>query len=137
MFVFRSLIGLVVACGAPTGATAFAPNASPGYKYPFQNPTLRIEERVTNILSLMTLEEKINCLGTDPDVPRLGTKGSGHIEGLHGVALGGPGHLGGKSAYITTTQFPQAVGLGETWDPDVLQGAAHVEAEEASMMPIR
>ena len=56
------------------------------YQYPFQNPNLPTEQRVDNLLSLMTLQEKIDALGTDPDVPRLGVHGSGQIEGLHGVA---------------------------------------------------
>jgi hypothetical protein len=36
------------------------------YQYAFQNPDLPIDERVNNILSLMTIEEKLACLGTDP-----------------------------------------------------------------------
>jgi beta-glucosidase len=98
--------------------------------YPFQDPSLPIEERVTNIVSLMTLEEKIAALGTNPSVPGLGITGSDHVEGLHGVALGGPGGWGGASP-VPTTQFPQAVGLGETWDPDVVRLAAAAEGEEA------
>jgi beta-glucosidase len=90
-----------------------------------------VEERITNILHLMSLDEKVACLGTIPNVPRLGIKGSGHIEGLHGAALGGPAHWGGGLNFIPTTQFPQAVGLGETWDPELVEKAAHVEAEEA------
>jgi beta-glucosidase len=98
--------------------------------YPFEDPNLPIEQRVDNIVSLMTLDEKIHCLGTDPNVPRLGIKGSRHIEGLHGVALGGPGGWGRK-APITTTQFPQAIGMAETWDTDVIQRAGAVEGYEA------
>ncbi len=64
-------------------------------------------------------------------MPRLGIKGSGHVEGLHGLAEGGPAHWGGRNSEIPTTQFPQAVGLGETWDPDLLRQAAAVEANEA------
>src|SRR6202453_1093875 len=102
------------------------------YQYPFQNPELSIDSRVNNILSLMTLEEKIAALSTDPDVPRLGIVGSGHLEGLHGVALGGPGGWEGHGLKpLPTTQFPQAVGLGETWDPDLLQKAAALEGWEA------
>ncbi len=108
-------------------------------RYPFQDPTLPIEERVTNILSLMTLEEKVEALGTNPSVPRLGIAGSGHVEGLHGLALGGPGGWGkyrdakgeSQNVPIPTTQFPQEVGLGETWDPAILRQAAAVEGYEA------
>ena len=41
-------------------------------QYPFQNPDLPLEQRVTNILSLMTLEEKTALLETSTAVPRLG-----------------------------------------------------------------
>jgi beta-glucosidase len=103
------------------------------YQYPFQNPSLPVEVRIDNIvLSLMTPEEKISALSTNPDVPRLGIHGSGHIEGLHGVAYGGPGGWEGHGLKpLPTTQFPQSVGLGETWDPDLLQKAAAIEGYEA------
>lgn len=102
------------------------------YQYPFQNPNLPIELRVENILSLMTMEEKIAALSTDPSVPRLGITGSSHLEGLHGVALGGPGNWEGRGLQpLPTTQFPQAVGLAETWDTDLIRQAAAVEGYEA------
>ncbi len=98
--------------------------------YPFQNPKLPAEQRIDNIISLLTLEEKINCLSTDPSVPRLGIKGTGHSEGLHGLALGGPAQWN-KPQLVPTTQFPQAYGLGETWDPDLLRQVGQVEGYEA------
>jgi beta-glucosidase len=99
-------------------------------QYPFQNPDLPDEARIDQILALMTLEEKIECLSTNPSVPRLGIRGTGHVEGLHGLALGGPGQWG-KDRPIPTTTFPQAIGLGETWDPSLLEGVAAIEAYEA------
>ena len=86
-------------------------------KYAFQNPDLPIEQRIDNILSLMTIDEKIECLDTDPSVPRLGIKGSGHVEGIHGLTQGGPGKWG-RPLTIPSTTFPQGIGLGETWDTD-------------------
>lgn len=101
-------------------------------QYPFQNPNLDVEKRIDNLLSLMTLEEKIEVLSTNPSVPRLGVVGTGHVEGLHGLALGGPAKWGGKNKEpITTTTFPQAYGLGETWDTDLIQKVAQVEGYEA------
>ncbi len=101
-------------------------------QYPFQNPNLETEKRIDNLLSLMTLEEKVAVLSTNPSVPRLGVVGTGHIEGLHGLALGGPGEWGGKGKVpIPTTTFPQAYGLGETWDVDLIQKVAQVEGYEA------
>ncbi|HSD08690.1 glycoside hydrolase family 3 C-terminal domain-containing protein [Flavobacterium sp.] len=100
--------------------------------YPFQNPKLATEKRIDNLLSLMTLEEKVAVLSTNPSVPRLGVVGTGHVEGLHGLALGGPAKWGGKNKEpITTTTFPQAYGLGETWDTELLQKVANVEGYEA------
>ena len=120
-------VSIFIALLAVTGGAS-----AQSYKYPFQDPTLPIDVRVNNILSLMTLEEKIAALSTDPSVPRLGIVGSPHIEGLHGVALGGPGGWGGRGLQpLPTTQFPQSVGLGETWDPELIRQAAAVEAYEA------
>jgi beta-glucosidase len=111
-------------------AMAGAWTASSQATYPFQNPDLRIEDRVTNILSLMTLDEKIAALSTNPSVPRLGIKGSRHSEGIHGLAQGGPGKWG-RPNVVPTTTFPQGIGLGETWDPNILRQVAEVEGYEA------
>lgn len=100
------------------------------FQYPFQNPDLPVEVRVANILSLLTIEEKILCLGTNPSVPRLGIKGSGHVEGIHGLTQGGPGKWG-RPKTIPSTTFPQGIGLGETWDPEIVSRAAAVEGLEA------
>ncbi|OXA94928.1 glycoside hydrolase family 3 C-terminal domain-containing protein [Flavobacterium hercynium] len=100
-------------------------------QYPFQDATLNTEKRIDNLLSLMTLDEKIAALSTNPSVPRLGVVGAGHVEGLHGLALGGPGGWGGKNKQpVATTTFPQAYGLGETWDVDLIQKVAQVEGYE-------
>jgi len=42
------------------------------FQYPFQDPSLPAEKRIDNILSLMTIDEKIDCLGVPTGVPRLG-----------------------------------------------------------------
>ena len=103
------------------------------YKYPFQDHALPAEDRITNLLSLMTLDEKVNCLGTNPTIVRLGVKGTGHVEGLHGLAMGLPGNWGRKTP-VPTTIFPQSIGMAETWDPCLLQQAATIEAFETRYM---
>src|ERR1700748_2634592 len=103
------------------------------YKYPFQNPALPTEERITSLLSLMTLDEKVNCLSTNPTIARLGVKGTGHVEGLHGLAMGLEGNWGRKTP-VPTTIFPQSIGMAETWDPDLLKQAAAIEAYETRYM---
>ena len=97
---------------------------------PFQNPDLPAEERITDLISRLTLEEKIDCMAGRASVPRLGVVGSPHIEGYHGVAQGGPSNWGRRNP-TATTQFPQAYGLGATWDPDLVRKVAAQEAQEA------
>ena len=101
----------------------------------FQNTNLSDNERVENLLSTMTLDEKVNALSTNLGVPRLGIRNTGHSEGLHGMALGGPGNWGdfsprGIAKTYPTTTFPQAYGLGETWDTELIQKVADIEATE-------
>lgn len=96
--------------------------------HPFDNPNLPAAQRIDNLLSLMTLDEKIDCLGTDTGVPRLGVPNIGASEGIHGVVQreARPGR-----PPITTTQFPQPPGMGDTWDPALVQQAGGVEGYEA------
>jgi beta-glucosidase len=100
--------------------------------YPFQDVNLPEDERLDNLISLMTLEEKIAHLSPRlPGIPRLGVKGTRTVEGLHGLAWSGPANwaVKGKSAAPTTT-FPQAIGLAQTWDPELLEEIAAWEAYE-------
>ena len=100
--------------------------------YPFQNTSLNEEERIRNLISLMTLDEKLNCLSTRISVPRLGVKGTRTVEGLHGLAYSGPANWAVKGAKASpTTTFPQAIGLAEMWDPDMIQQVADWEATES------
>jgi beta-glucosidase len=99
----------------------FPLRAQPQYQYPFQNPNLPMEERINNILSLLTPDEKIGLLGQQPGVERLGIRSMMQTEGLHGVMGGG----------ATSTTYPQAIGLGETWDTDILHQVGFTEGYEA------
>jgi beta-glucosidase len=99
-------------------------------EYPFQNPNLPLEERVDNIVSLMTLPEKVAFFSSRPGVTRLGIRAMGHVEGLHGVARGGPSNWGRRNP-VPTTIFPQAIGMAETWDTNILQQAGAAEGYEA------
>ena len=121
---------LVSLCLLPAFAAGRAPAQ---YEYPFQNPDLPLEERVNNVVSLMTLEEKVAFLSSRPGVPRLGIARAGHVEGLHGLAQGGPSNWGRRNP-APTTIFPQAYGMGETWDPDLMQQAGAVEGYEVRYM---
>jgi beta-glucosidase len=97
-------------------------------KHPFNDPSLPAEKRIDNLLSLMTIDDKINCLGTNTGVPRLGVMSYGNSEGIHGVVQR---QARENRPPITTTQFPQPPGMGASWDPELVRRAAGVEGYEA------
>jgi beta-glucosidase len=99
--------------------------------YPFNDPTLPTEKRIENLLSVMTIDEKVACLGTRTAVPRLNVPNIGSSEGIHGVVQRERVQGGYERSAITTTQFPQPPGMGESWDPDLVRQAAGVEGYEA------
>lgn len=107
--------------------------AEPVPDFPFRDRELPMEERISDLIGRMTVEEKIDCLAMQAAVPRLGVVGSRHIEGYHGVAQGGPSNWGKRNP-TPTTQFPQAYGLGATWDPDLIRRVAAHEAFEARFL---
>ncbi len=99
--------------------------------YPFNDPNLPAEKRIDNLLSLMTIDEKVACLGTRTAVPRLGVPDIGSSEGIHGIVQRARNQGGYERSAITTTQFPQPPGMGESWDADLVRQAAGVEGYEA------
>src|ERR1039458_4555412 len=107
-------------------AVVRAQQQTPQQAYPFQDPNLSIEQRVDDLVSRLTLDEKIGMLAqVQPAIPRLEIKAfTNWTEGLHGL-----GWVRGGS--VTATTFPQSVGLGETWDPEILRQAGAVEGYEA------
>ena len=111
-------VALLLAGTAPLGAQN---------RYPFQNPDLSLEQRVDNILSLMTLDEKLACLATSTAVARLHIPDAGGSEGLHGLVR--KGDFGQKA--VTTTQFPEVIGMASTWDPAIIRRAGAVQGYEA------
>jgi beta-glucosidase len=96
-------------------------------EYPFRDAASPIEDRVTNILSLMTLDEKLACLTSSTAVPRLGIPNAGNSEGLHGLVRNSTA----TSPAIPTTSFGQVVGMGATWDAELIGRAGAVQGYEA------
>jgi beta-glucosidase len=90
--------------------------------YPFRDPSLSVDARVTDLLSRLTLAEKISLLHQyEPAIPRLGIQSfRTGTEALHGVAWLG-----------RATVFPQAVGLASTWDPALIQRVGSAVGDEA------
>ena len=114
------------AAGAGTGGAAggmAACTSNPAdYQYPFQDPCKPLEDRVTNLLSLLTADEKVSLLyENQPAVSRLGLPFfTTYTEGLHGVGWSKVGST--AQSRVVATQFPQAFGLAQSWDSG---GAPH------------
>jgi beta-glucosidase len=96
---------------------------------PFRDPGLPAEQRLSNLLSLMTVDEKVDALGVNSGVPRLGVPSVGMSEGIHGLVQRGAPQRGLPP--ISTTQFPQPPGMGSTWNPDLVRQAGFVQGAEA------
>ncbi|HEY0786250.1 MAG TPA: hypothetical protein VGD62_10295, partial [Acidobacteriaceae bacterium] len=78
----KHVVSLLAAC--LVAATPLIPQQAQ-----YKDPTAPMESRITNLLSQMTLDEKIDCLGTRTGVPRLGVPNFGSSEGIHGVVQRG------------------------------------------------
>jgi beta-glucosidase len=100
--------------------------------FPFRDPKLGDDARIADLLQRLTLEEKVELMDGHPRIPRLHLVLSGEAEGLHGLALGGPGGWGPRGLQpLPTTTFPQEKGLGETWDSALIKKVGALEGEEA------
>ncbi len=106
LFSLFSLVLIVVSC-----------NNQPPYK----NPDLPIDKRVDDLVSRMTLDEKISqMMNSAAPIERLGIPAyNWWSEGLHGVANSG-----------NATVFPQAIGLGATWDSALIHKMADIVSTE-------
>jgi len=89
---------------------------------PYKDPSLPIAQRVDDLVSRMTLQEKVlQMQHTAPAIPRLAIPSyDWWNEALHGVA---------RSGYATV--FPQAIGMAATWDTGLVQQEGRVIAVEA------
>jgi beta-glucosidase len=88
---------------------------------PYRNPSLSIPQRVNDLVSRMTLEEKVSQMQNGAAaIPRLGVPSyDWWSEALHGVAFSG---------YATV--FPQAIGMAATWDAPLIHEEGNVIATE-------
>ncbi len=109
--------------GGTTNASSFSDSNAPtaaGAEI-WKDPSQPVEARVRDLVSRMTLEEKVSQLSCDcAAIPRLGVPAYSHRnEGLHGVANG------------IATVFPEPIGMAATWDTPLIHAEADVEATEA------
>jgi beta-glucosidase len=125
----RRICFALVLCLATTIIQAQPPASPPTQEQikaaatmPFRNPALPISQRVDDLVSRMTLEEKVSQLiDRAAAIPRLDVPAyNWWNEGLHGVA---------RSGYAT--MFPQAIGNAATWDVPLLHEIGTVVSTEA------
>ena len=102
-----------------TALTASAQTASP--KYPFQDPSLPRQERVENLLSLLTPEEKVGLMmNKSISVDRLGIPSyNWWSEACHGVRQGG------------YTVFPQPIGMAAAFSEQLVYDVFTAVSDEA------
>ena len=91
-------------------------------EFPFQNHSLAVDERVNDLISRLTLEEKIGqMMNGTPAIERLQIPPYDYWnEALHGV---------GRASAATV--FPQAIGLGATFDEDLTYRVSSAISDEA------
>jgi beta-glucosidase len=94
------------------------------YEYPFQNPSLSPAERAVDIVSRLTLEEKVaQMLNSAPAVERLGIPPyNWWSECLHGAGM--------ECREYAVTVYPQAIAMAAGWDVDAIQTMAGYTADE-------
>ncbi|MGO4539145.1 glycoside hydrolase family 3 C-terminal domain-containing protein [Paenibacillus sp. 2TAB19] len=91
-------------------------------RYPYENSALPAHERAVDLVSRFTLEEKVESMVQyQPAIERLGVKAYKHgTEAAHGMAWLGE-----------ATTFPQPIGLGCTWNPDIMKEIGSAIGDEA------
>src|SRR5580700_11984403 len=112
----------LLVCLFVLGSAAGVVCAQQSTALPYQDPKLPIEQRVDDLVSRMTLDEKTSeMINTSAAVPRLNVPAyDWWSEGLHGVA---------RSGYATL--FPQAIGMAATWDAPLVNQISTVISTEA------
>ncbi|MFZ0661131.1 MAG: glycoside hydrolase family 3 C-terminal domain-containing protein [Acidobacteriaceae bacterium] len=116
-------VGMVSAAAVLLGLALGGLSANAQRKeLPYQNPALSPEKRAADLVSRMTLEEKVSqTVNSAAAIPRLGVPAYNYwSEGLHGIA---------RSGYATV--FPQAIGNGATWDAPLVHQMGEVISTEA------
>lgn len=108
--------------GLPTPEPEPSAPVDPSTLLPYQDTSLSFEERAADLVSRMTLEEKVTQLGKDaPAIDRLGvSKYSWWKECLHGVARQGQ-----------ATSFPTSLAMSNTWNRDLFYDVAWITSDEA------
>ena len=110
--IFLTLASLICS----TSATAAA-----SYPFPWLDPSLPIEQRVSSFIANLTVDDKVNLLqNSNPAIPRIGLAAyDWWSEASHGVAWIGK-----------ATAFPSPIALASSWNVTLQYGAGRVVSTE-------
>ena len=102
--------------------------SKPQSNYPFCNPSLSAEERATDLLSRLTLDEIINQTSSiAPSISRLGIREyNWRSNCLHGWSKSGGNWFSG----LSWTVFPAPIGLGATFDTSLIKKVGQATSDE-------
>jgi beta-glucosidase len=143
--LFCSMIAGVMLTGLVSSARAEDKTGTPPYK----DPKLPVEQRVDDLLSRMTIEEKVDMLGgtgfdSKPNA-RLGIPAIKMADGPQGVRIniphpphahgtGGPGPEFWekmRAIAVPATAFPACDAWAATWNPDLIRQVGQTVGQEA------
>lgn len=133
LYLFISILLCVYAITGGESRPPFACDPSNGMtkNLPFCRVSLRVGDRVRDLIGRLTLHEKVGLLVNNAaPVRRLGILGyEWWSEALHGVSNVGPGTKFG-GAFPGATQFPQVITTAASFNDSLWQriGQVHIQA---------
>ncbi len=126
--------GAGLAAAALVSIPGVAASAAQCGSYPFRDPGLPLSTRTHDLLSRLTIVQKIGFLFqyqpaiTAPLCLPMMKNGT---EALHGVAWSNDINNNGNVVTANGTTFPQAIGMASTWDPALIKQMGNVVGQEA------
>ncbi len=142
LHTFRSLIALLLTPILNASPGAFAQKTTLA-DAPYRNPKLSPEERVADLLSRMTLEEKATMLSgsgwmESAPIPRLGIPSIKMADGPMGVRswVGSSAitSAANATARIEATSFPSGIAMAASWDPELVEREGQAIAQEVKAL---
>ena len=135
--MMRTAMTLISAwLSAALGAQAGTPTSAP-----YQNPQLSVQQRVADVLSRMTLEEKVSMLSGSgwmegTGVPRLGIPAIKMADGPMGIRIwtgsSAETSVEGVVRTFSSTAFPAGIDIAASWDPSLAREEGHVIGQEVA-----
>jgi beta-glucosidase len=136
----RLLLLVLIFVAAETG---LAQSPGDSAAAPYKNPSLPVEQRVQDLLSRMTLQEKVAMLSganwmQSVANDRLGIPSIKMADGPLGIrSWAGPSSETNAEVArktVTTTAFPAGIAMAATWDTDLVQSEGEAIGQEVKAL---